>query len=224
MSPGSRRLSPSPVSGLRRLAAVLGIVCLCGGVAVAQATAGHRHAGEQGHSSRRSCRHRSHGRCVRTRWHKPTAHVRKRLSASGTGSANPNPSPSSSSSPGAPFSPALTPAQPTPAAPTPETPAEPAPSTGPAHLQVSAKEFSFTLSHGSAPAGRIVLELVNDGEDEHNLHIRPAAGGPDVGALPTLQAGHHEDQEFNLPAGTYTFYCSMPGHEALGMKATFTVQ
>lgn len=89
---------------------------------------------------------------------------------------------------------------------------------------MSAKEFSFTLSHASAPAGKLVLELVNAGEDEHNLHIRPAAGGPDVGAMPTLLPGHHEDMEFNLPAGTYTLYCGMPAHEALGMKATFTVQ
>ena len=27
----------------------------------------------------------------------------------------------------------------------------------------------------------------------------------------------------NLKAGTYTFYCSVPGHEAAGMKGTLTV-
>jgi plastocyanin len=104
------------------------------------------------------------------------------------------------------------------------SPPTPTPTQGPARLQVSAKEFSFTLSHASAPAGKLVLELVNAGEDEHNLHIRPAAGGPDVGAMPTLLPGHHEDIEFNLPPGTYTLYCGMPAHEALGMKATFTVE
>jgi len=91
-------------------------------------------------------------------------------------------------------------------------------------VQVSAKEFSLTLSRPSTETGSIVVELVNAGQDEHNLHIRPAAGGPDVGAMPIVLPNHHLDQEFNLPAGTYTLYCGIPAHEALGMKATFTVQ
>jgi uncharacterized cupredoxin-like copper-binding protein len=91
-------------------------------------------------------------------------------------------------------------------------------------VQISAKEFSLTLSRPSAQAGRIVVELVNAGQDEHNLHIRPAAGGPDVGALGIVLPGHHSDVEFQLKPGTYTLYCAIPAHEALGMKATLTVQ
>ncbi len=95
---------------------------------------------------------------------------------------------------------------------------------GPAHVQVSAKEFSLTLSRPNATAGPIVVELVNAGQDEHNLHIRPAGGGPDVGAVGIVLPGHHSDVEFHLAPGSYTFYCALPAHEALGMKATFTVQ
>jgi plastocyanin len=91
-------------------------------------------------------------------------------------------------------------------------------------VQVTAKEFSFTLSRPAVAAGAVTIELVNGGQDEHNLHIRPAAGGADVGAFPTTQAGRHLDETFQLAPGTYTFYCSMPAHEGLGMKATFTVQ
>lgn len=96
--------------------------------------------------------------------------------------------------------------------------------TGPAHLQVSAREFSLTLSRPSTTAGRLILELVNAGQDEHNLHIRPAAGGPDVGAVGIVLPGHHSDVEFQLKPGTYTLYCAIPAHEELGMKATLTVQ
>jgi plastocyanin len=96
--------------------------------------------------------------------------------------------------------------------------------SGLAHLQVSAKEFSLTLSHPSTAAGRLQLELVNAGQDEHNLHIRPAAGGPDVGAVGIVLPGHHADVEFNLKPGSYTLYCAIPAHEELGMKATLTVQ
>jgi uncharacterized cupredoxin-like copper-binding protein len=89
---------------------------------------------------------------------------------------------------------------------------------------VTAVEFKFTLSRPEVTAGKVIIELVNDGQDEHNLHIRPAAGGPDVAAFETTKPGEHKDEEIELAPGTYTFYCSMPGHEAKGMKATFTVQ
>jgi uncharacterized cupredoxin-like copper-binding protein len=69
-----------------------------------------------------------------------------------------------------------------------------------------------------------MLELVNAGQDEHNLHIRPAGGGADVGAVGIVLPGHHSDVEFQLEPGTYTLYCAIPAHEELGMKATFTVQ
>jgi plastocyanin len=91
-------------------------------------------------------------------------------------------------------------------------------------VQVSAREFSFTLSRPSAQAGEIVVELVNAGQDEHNLHIKPAAGGADVGAFGIVLPGHHLDQELNLSPGAYTLYCGLPAHEELGMRATFTVQ
>ena len=91
-------------------------------------------------------------------------------------------------------------------------------------MQVSAKEFSLTLSRPSTTAGPLVVELVNAGQDEHNLHIRPAAGGPDVGAVGIVQPGHHSDVEFHLAPGSYTLYCALPAHEELGMKATLTVQ
>lgn|GEM_PF-2199048 len=94
----------------------------------------------------------------------------------------------------------------------------------PGHVQVSAKEFSLTLSRPSTQAGATVVELVNAGQDEHDLHIRPAGGGPDVGAVGIVLPGHHSDVEFHLAPGSYTFYCALPAHEELGMKATFTVQ
>ncbi|HEY1457131.1 MAG TPA: plastocyanin/azurin family copper-binding protein [Solirubrobacteraceae bacterium] len=88
---------------------------------------------------------------------------------------------------------------------------------------MTATEFKFTLSRAQVPAGGLILEFVDDGQDEHNLHIRPARGGPDVAVFADTKPGQHKDQEVHLSPGTYTFYCSMPSHEALGMKATFTV-
>jgi plastocyanin len=99
----------------------------------------------------------------------------------------------------------------------------PAPRPAPARAQVTAVEYKLTLSRAQVNAGKTTIELIDGGQDEHDLHIRPASGGPDVAAFPTIKPGQHLDQQIELAPGSYTFYCSLPGHEALGMKATFTV-
>jgi plastocyanin len=101
-------------------------------------------------------------------------------------------------------------------------PAEPPAS--PARVQVIAKEYSFTLSRAEVPAGNVIVELVNGGEDPHNLHLLETAADSEAGAFPNTAPGVHEDLELNLRAGTYTLFCSLPGHEAKGMKATLTVR
>ncbi len=56
----------------------------------------------------------------------------------------------------------------------------------------------------------------------HNVTIANA-GGKVLGATPTFTGGT-KTLSLNLPPGTYTFYCSVPGHEAAGMKGTLTVR
>jgi uncharacterized cupredoxin-like copper-binding protein len=90
-------------------------------------------------------------------------------------------------------------------------------------VQVIAKEYSFTLSRSEVPAGPVVLQLVNRGEDAHNLHAAEPEGA-EAGALPNTEPGAHGDLKVNLHPGTYTLFCSLPGHEAKGMKATLTVR
>jgi uncharacterized cupredoxin-like copper-binding protein len=38
------------------------------------------------------------------------------------------------------------------------------------------------------------------------------------------EAGKQATLSLNLPAGTYTFVCSVQGHKDLGMQGTITVQ
>ena len=90
-------------------------------------------------------------------------------------------------------------------------------------MQVHAYEYSLTLSRASLAAGRDVVEFDNLGQDPHDLHVRPAAGGADVFAFPTSPSGEIATGALNLAPGRYTFYCALPGHEALGMSATLTV-
>ena len=94
----------------------------------------------------------------------------------------------------------------------------------PARLQVVAKEYSFTLSHTSVPAGQVIIEYLNAGMDPHNLNFTPAgSGGAGTAAFGNTLPGEHPDQEFTFTPGSYTLFCSLPGHAAMGMMATLTV-
>jgi plastocyanin len=100
-------------------------------------------------------------------------------------------------------------------------PGEEAPTV--ARLGVKASEFKFVLSRPSLEAGEAIVELDNQGEDPHNLNLQLANGqGPEfhvgeIGSQKRIQA------RFTLPPGTYKLWCSIPGHEELGMKATLDV-
>lgn len=107
-----------------------------------------------------------------------------------------------------------------------ETPAGEAPAPGAAHVQVTAEDtdgFRFALSRPSVPAGKVVIEFVNHGQDEHNMHVLEPTQGSEEGALPNTVPGAHPSLSLNLRPGSYTLFCSLPGHEAAGMKATLTV-
>jgi len=84
--------------------------------------------------------------------------------------------------------------------------------------------FRFILSRPSVPAGEVIIEFINHGQDEHNLHAAESTGGSEVGALPNTQPNAHPTLKVDLRPGSYTLFCSLPGHEAKGMKATLTVE
>jgi plastocyanin len=108
----------------------------------------------------------------------------------------------------------------TPVAGEPEPPVEP-PSVP--HVQVSAVEYAFTLSRTNVPAGKVVLQFVNDGQDEHNLKLE-AEGGSLAGAFEKEPAKAVASQTLEMQPGQYTLFCSLPTHEQKGMKATLTVE
>jgi plastocyanin len=91
------------------------------------------------------------------------------------------------------------------------------------HVQVTAVEYSFTLSRTTVPAGKVIFEFVNSGQDEHNLNVLPTEG-PVAGTFPNAPSKGVSDQEINMRPGAYTLFCSLPEHEAKGMKATLTVE
>jgi len=85
-------------------------------------------------------------------------------------------------------------------------------------LSVQGKEFEFIPSTLSAPADtQVTVELENTGTIEHDFTIDEANL---TVLVPATETG---TGSFELPAGTYTFYCSVPGHRESGMEGTLTV-
>jgi plastocyanin len=84
-------------------------------------------------------------------------------------------------------------------------------------------EFKFDPSSISVKSGNVTFWLVNSGTTQHDMAIRDSSGKT-IATSELVSAG--DSVAFtvnNLAAGSYTFYCSQPGHEASGMKGTLTV-
>lgn len=90
-------------------------------------------------------------------------------------------------------------------------------------VQVSAKEFWYALSRKTVAGGPAIVELVNFGEDPHDLRLR-RVGGTHTYKSPVVQPGAYFDLELKLQPGRYKLWCSIADHEALGMKALLTVR
>ncbi len=82
--------------------------------------------------------------------------------------------------------------------------------------------LKFTKSSLTAKAGKVKIQFTNATPLGHNLTIQQGSNGPVIGATPTF-TGATKTLTVNLKPGTYTFYCSVPGHRAAGMKGTLTV-
>ncbi len=103
-----------------------------------------------------------------------------------------------------------------------ETPSGGGPPVVP-RVQVTAVEYSFSLSRSTVPAGKVILEFVNKGQDEHNLNAL-AGEGELAASFADEPASAVKDQAVILKPGSYTLFCSLPEHEQKGMRATLLVQ
>ena len=91
---------------------------------------------------------------------------------------------------------------------------------GAPEVRVTAGEFTLSPAEIVLPAGGPVnLTLENHGALPHDLTI-PALSVRVVAAGGQTQSVRLRD----LPAGTYTAYCSIPGHADAGMRATVIVR
>jgi hypothetical protein len=78
-------------------------------------------------------------------------------------------------------------------------------------------------SRGALPAGRVVLQARNIGQDDHDLSIRSASGRV-LATTGVVHPGGLGTIRVRLPRGRYVLFCSIADHEALGMRASLTAR
>jgi plastocyanin len=82
-------------------------------------------------------------------------------------------------------------------------------------------QLKFLASSASATPGKVVVRMKNASSTPHDIAIT-GAGVSQVG--PVVSGGGVSTVSASLKPGTYTFYCSVPGHRAAGMVGTLTVK
>ena len=90
-------------------------------------------------------------------------------------------------------------------------------------ITVSVADFMIEPSAFEVSGPAVSFEVTNDGPTPHNFTVR----GPDdqvVMRSSDLAVGASETISASLEAGEYTVYCSLAGHESLGMTGTLTVE
>ena len=100
----------------------------------------------------------------------------------------------------------------------------PAAASGPAKtIPVTESEFKVQLPAESAlKGGNYTFDVKNAGKIGHDLAIT----GPGISGTPKtplLNPGATGKLTVSLTAGTYTLFCTVPGHKAAGMVAKLTI-
>jgi plastocyanin len=105
---------------------------------------------------------------------------------------------------------------------TPAPPSSPAASAA-TTLKLAANpagQLAYDRKQLSAKAGSVTIDFANASPVEHDVAI--AQGSSVVGQTPVFTGGS-KTLKVTLKAGTYTFYCTVPGHRQAGMEGTLTV-
>jgi uncharacterized cupredoxin-like copper-binding protein len=132
------------------------------------------------------------------------------IGAAGCGSDNNNDNSSAST-------PASTPAAPTTSTSATSTPA----AAGGGTVTLGESEFKITPKDATAKAGKVTIDVKNDGQIVHNLNVE--GNGIAEKKTADLQPGSSGKVTVDLKPGKYEMYCSIDGHRASGMEGTITV-
>jgi plastocyanin len=99
-----------------------------------------------------------------------------------------------------------------------------APPAGPpaTTLRVGMLEYRFQLSAATLQPGTVTVVATNAGSSEHDVVFHEQ--GADLGRSAVLPPGAQQTFRIRVaPGGPVDLECTVPGHEAAGMRATVDV-
>jgi|SRR3954454_7675420 plastocyanin len=82
--------------------------------------------------------------------------------------------------------------------------------------------LAFTSDSATAKAGKVTVDFTNSSPVPHDVKIEDESG-EEVGGTEIISEGSNS-AGVELKPGTYTYYCSVPGHREAGMEGTLTVK
>jgi plastocyanin len=98
----------------------------------------------------------------------------------------------------------------------------------PARMLVYAQEWSLWPSRTAMPAGHLVVQMWNRGQDQHDVQIkrldrsgRMSGRAQGVGIV---NSGQIRSATWRLAPGNYELYCSLSGHLHRGMHTRVVVR
>jgi plastocyanin len=86
----------------------------------------------------------------------------------------------------------------------------------------SGSDLAFDQKDVSATAGNVTIDFDNKQPLQHDVAVADSSGKV-LGQTDLVSSGT-SNATVNLTAGTYTFYCTVPGHREAGMEGTLTVK
>ena len=82
-------------------------------------------------------------------------------------------------------------------------------------------QLFYVFKDATAPAGQIKIESQNKSAVDHDISLE--GNGVDENGQ-VVKNGGTSEVDVDLKPGTYTFYCSVPGHREAGMEGKLTVK
>jgi plastocyanin len=83
--------------------------------------------------------------------------------------------------------------------------------------------LSFDTDSLSAKAGNLTIDFDNPAAISHDVAVEDSSG-KELGKSDLVAQGKTTLDLSNLKPGTYTYFCTVPGHREGGMEGTLTVK
>lgn len=205
---------PNDLGGQRIVMAIT-VVLVIGATSTAVITSGSPAAkGEEGSVASESQASQAKESAKKEATSSPGSSPVKQESSGPTGTGPTSGKPPAPKAPKAPKSPKATTGTPAP-------PSSPAATTTLKLAANPAGQLSYDTKQLSAKAGKVTIDMSNSSPVEHDVAI--AQGSQVLGQTPVFTGGT-KSVTLTLKPGTYTFYCTVPGHRQAGMEGTLTVK